>query len=294
MVSIITVNYNGLQDTCEMIASFKRHETYPYQMVVVDNASVRNEAEEIRIRFPEVTVVRSERNLGFAGGNNLGYAYANGDYIFYLNNDMEIREPILEKMVTRLKRSDIGGVSPMMRCFYPPYDLLYYGYGRMTAITLKHTTPLYDASKEALYNQPCLTEVMHGGAMMVRRDVIERVGRMTEVYFLFYEEFDWSYKITDAGYQLWYEPAAVVYHKEGMSIGKRSPMREFYLSRGRILFARRNNRGINRCLSCLYLSVLVLGRNLLRYGMYGEWTMVRAVLSGTFRGLVDPSLQSKE
>ena len=110
MVSIITVNYNGLQDTCEMIASFKRHETYPYQMVVVDNASVRNEAEEIRIRFPEVTVVRSERNLGFAGGNNLGYAYANGDYIFYLNNDMEIREPILEKMVARLKRSDIGGV----------------------------------------------------------------------------------------------------------------------------------------------------------------------------------------
>lgn len=289
MVSIITVNYNGLQDTCDMITSFKKHETYPYEIVVVDNASQVNEAEILREFFPDIIVVRSDQNLGFAGGNNLGYLHAKGDYIFYLNNDMEIYDPILERLVDRLKQPGVGGVSPMMRCFYPPHILLYYGYCRMTTITLRHTTPLYDSSMEASYYKPCKTEVMHGGAMMVRRDVIEKVGQMTEIYFLFYEEFDWSYQITDAGFYLWYEPSVIVYHKEGMTIGKCSSIREFYLSRGRILFARRNNRGLEKYLSCLYLSLIVLGRNMLRYGLHKEWKMLKATFWGTFRGLTDLS-----
>lgn len=294
MVSIITINYNGLQDTCDMIASFKKHETYPYEIVVVDNASVKNEAKKVHELFPDVIVVRSEQNLGFAGGNNLGYSYAKGDYIFYLNNDMVIYNPVLEKLVARLEQSGVGGVSPMMRCFYPPHNLLYYGYLRMSTITLKHTTPSYDASKEDTYRQPCRTEVMHGGAMMVRRDVIEKVGLMTEVYFLFYEEFDWSYRITDAGYHLWYDPSVIVYHKEGMSIGKSSPTREFYLSRGRLLFARRNNRGLNKYLSCLYLVLIVLGRNILRYGLRREWKMLKATFWGTFQGITDLAMSPWE
>lgn len=287
MVSIITINYNGLQDTCDMINSFRKHETYPYEIVVVDNASVVNEAEKIHDYFPEVIVVRSEKNLGFSGGNNLGYSYAKGDYIFYLNNDMVIFNPVLEQLVARLRQPEIGGVSPMMRYFYSPHILLYYGYQRMTAVTLRHTTPSYDALKETTYQQPGPTEVMHGGAMMVRRDVIEKVGQMTEVYFLFYEEFDWSYRITDAGYHLWYEPSATVYHKEGMSIGKHSQTREFYLSRGRLLFTRRNNKGLNKYLSCLYLVLIVLGRNILRYGLHREWKMLKATCWGTYRGLTD-------
>lgn len=287
MVSIITINYNGLQDTCDMIASFRSYESYPYEIIVVDNASQNNEAEQLCMLFPEITVVSSERNLGFAGGNNLGYRHAKGDYIFFLNNDMEICEPVLEKLVFRLQQPQVGGVSPMMRCFYPPHILLYYGYQRMTPITLRNPTPLYDASREASYYLPCQTEVMHGGAMMVRREVIDCVGEMTEAYFLFYEEFDWSYRITDAGYRLWYEPGATVYHKEGMTIGKSSPVREFYLSRARILFARRNNRGIDKYLSCLYLATLVLAKRALYYMFRGEWKMLRAALSGSFRGFWD-------
>ncbi len=287
MVSIITVNYNGLQDTCDMIASFQKYETYPFEIIVVDNASRKNEAELVHAAFPEVTVVRSEKNLGFAGGNNLGNSYAKGDYIFYLNNDMEIREPILEKLVQRLEQKGVGGVSPMMRCFYPPHDLMYYGYKRLSSIRLKHTTPLYDASREASYHLPSETEVLHGGAMMVRREVIDKVGEMSEIYFLFFEEFDWSYRITDAGYQLWYEPSVVVYHKEGMTIGKESPLRAYYLSRARILFARRNGHGIRKFLSLFYLGVIVLIRNQYRYIKWKEYDRAKASLKGTFRGFFD-------
>lgn len=81
MVSIITVNYNGLTDTCEMIASFRKYETYPYEIIVVDNGSRNPEADEIKTHHPEVKVVQNT-NTGFAGGNNTGLKVAEGSYLF--------------------------------------------------------------------------------------------------------------------------------------------------------------------------------------------------------------------
>ena len=85
MVSIITINYNGWKDTCELIASLNQFEEYPYEIIVVDNASKGDDVKLIKATCPDAIVVSSDKNLGFAGGNNLGYQYAKGDYIFFLN-----------------------------------------------------------------------------------------------------------------------------------------------------------------------------------------------------------------
>ena len=85
-ISIITVNYNGLQDTCEMIVSLQAHlHRCTYEIIVVDNGSRQNEAALIQQRFPSLRTIRSEKNRGFAGGNNLGICEARGKYIFLLN-----------------------------------------------------------------------------------------------------------------------------------------------------------------------------------------------------------------
>lgn len=84
---------------------------------------------------------------------------------------------------------------------------------------------------------------------------------MTEVYFLFYEELDWSLLIQNAGYETWYEPMAIVWHKESMTKG--SPLRLYYMTRARLLFARRNYSGNFKLLSCIYLSTIVLLKNTL-------------------------------
>ena len=121
MVSIITVNYNGLADTCEMIASFRKHETHPYEIIVVDNGSRMPEADEIKLRHPEVKVVQNA-NTGFAGGNNAGLTVAEGNYLFFLNNDTIIKEPILEMLIHRLEADPKnGGVSPMLKYSYPTH-----------------------------------------------------------------------------------------------------------------------------------------------------------------------------
>mgnify|MGYP001163123990 CR=1 FL=1 len=289
LVSIITVNYNGWKDTCEMIASLKEYETYPYEVIVVDNASKGDDVERITALCPEVTLVCSERNLGFAGGNNLGYKKAEGEYIFFLNNDTVIKEPVLGVLVQRLEKPGIGGVSPMIRYYDSPNGLQYYGDQKMTRITLRHTTP-YDAAHQEKYLVDREIGVMHGAAMMIPRKVIDEVGTMPECYFLYYEEFDLSYRILAQGYRIWYEPAAVIFHKEGTKKGKAlTPFREFYLVRGRVLFARRSLKGFDRFLSCCYLLGIVMPRNVLRYLLQRRWKSIGAAISGSFSGLFSRS-----
>lgn len=284
MVSIITINYNGWQDTCELIASLKQFETYPYEVIVVDNASRGDDVERIRSMYPEVLVVCSDRNLGFAGGNNLGYNYAQGDYILFLNNDMVLKQAMLRPMVERLSDKRIGGVSPGIYYLRKPDRMQYYGYRDMTSITLKHTTEPFDFLRKEEFLQPKETEVLHGGAMMVRRDVINRVGKMTEVYFLFYEEFDWSRRIREAGYILYYEPMSIVFHKESMSIPSATPFREYYMARSRVIFARRNNKGWRRLLSCCYLLFLVMPKKGMAFAKNRRMDLLRATFQGTCSG----------
>ena len=89
-LSIITINHNGLKDTCELLETLPLEDN-SLEVIVVDNASTADEATIIEQRYPTVKVVRSDKNLGFAGGNNLGIKAAHGRYMFFLNNDTVLR-----------------------------------------------------------------------------------------------------------------------------------------------------------------------------------------------------------
>jgi len=285
MVSIITINYNNWQDTCELIASLKQHETSPYEIIVVDNASQGDDVEQIRQNFPEVKLVESKINLGFAGGNNLGCQYAVGEYFFFLNNDMIVKTPILEPMVRRLQNHSYAGVSPCIVYLYKSDWIQYYGYKDLSSITLRHTSESFDPARREHFMKPGDTEVLHGGAMMVRRDVIEKVGMMTDIYFLFYEEFDWSRRLREAGYKLFYEPASVVYHKEGRSIKPQTSLREYYLARSRMIYARRNCIGWRKPLSCIYQIFFALPKKTLLCLYHRRFDLMVANWRGALSGL---------
>ena len=101
MVSIITINYNGYKDTCELVESFRQFEDYPYEIIIVDNASPNGDGALLKTSLSGVTIVCSDKNLGFSGGNNLGYKYAKGEYILFMNNDMTITRPFLKTLVNQ-------------------------------------------------------------------------------------------------------------------------------------------------------------------------------------------------
>lgn len=120
-VSIITVNYNQSEVTCELIASLHQI-TYPnFEIIVIDNASPTDSPKIIKERFPNVILVENPINYGFAAGNNYGLMRARGEYILLINNDIEVPRNFLEPLVDKLRsNSNIGAVSPKIKFFISP------------------------------------------------------------------------------------------------------------------------------------------------------------------------------
>ena len=240
-LSIITINYNGLKDTCELIDSIPFNDEL--EVIVVDNDSKKDEASVISAKYPQVIVIRSPQNLGFAGGNNLGIKAARGKYLFFINNDTIFKEVNIQALIDRLESSPKIAVV----CQYD------------TA----HPTPY-----------------AHGAAMLIKRETIDKVGLMPECYFLYYEELDWSMMFTRAGFEIWYDPACTVYHKESQATGQNSPLRTYYIVRNRLLLVKRNWNGVTKYLTYTYLLGAVGLRDIVKNALTGKWDMLKATTNG--------------
>lgn len=286
-ISIITINYNGLKDTCELIDTLPL-ENDKLEVIVVDNASLQDEASIIEQRYPRVTVVRSSKNLGFAGGNNLGIQASHGRYLFFINNDTiietkneEQRNNFLQPLIERLESSDkIGMVCPKIRFSWGNHLIQYAGYTPLSSITMRNHSIGFGEEDHGQYDTPHQTPYAHGAAMLVKREVINRVGMMPECFFLYYEELDWSMMIRRAGYEIWFDPSFTVYHKESQSTGQDSPLRTYYLTRNRLLFVRRNIHQPERLLSYIYLIGVVAVKDCLKSLFRRRLDLVKAIMCG--------------
>lgn len=278
-LSIISVNYNGLKDTCELIDSIPFNDTM--EVIVVDNASTEDEASIIQEKYPQVIVIRSDKNLGFAGGNNLGIKEAKGKYIFLINNDTFFKDFNVQVLIDRLESTSIiGVVCPKIRFAWGNNPIQFTGYTPLSQITVRNQAIGFGEEDKGQYGTPHSTPYAHGAAMMIKREVIEKVGLMPECYFLYYEELDWSMMITRADYEIWYEPTCTIYHKESQSTGQSSPLRTYYITRNRLLLVKRNWKGPTKYLSYLYLICIVATRDILKYTLKGRWDLTKSVCRG--------------
>ena len=285
-LSIITINYNGLKDTCELMETLPL-EDETIEVIVVDNASTQDEASIIEQRYPQITVIRSKENLGFAGGNNLGIQSSHGKYLFFINNDTLFRgvghslTSYLLPLTSLLDSSDnIGMVCPKIRFAWGNTPIQYAGYTPLSKITLRNSAIGCGEADNGQYDTPHPTPYAHGAAMMVKREVIDKVGMMPECYFLYYEELDWSMMIRRAGYDIWYEPACTIYHKESQATGQNSPLKSYYMTRNRLLFAKRNISIPQKYLTYSYLIVIVALRDVLKSLLCHRPDLSKATLKG--------------
>ena len=281
-LSIITINYNGLKDTCELIDTLPLKDK-SIEVIVVDNASNQDEAAIIEERYPQVKVIRSKENLGFAGGNNLGIKAAQGKYLFFLNNDTLLKPQTsgLKPLISRLEASPkIGMVCPKIKFSWDSQLIQFAGYTPLSPVTMRNKAIGCGEADHGQYDTAHSTPYAHGAAMMVKSEVIEKAGQMPECYFLYYEELDWSMMIRRAGYEIWYEPNCTIFHKESQTTGQNSPLRTYYITRNRFLFTRRNQQGMTKYISYLYLISLVATRDVLRYAFQQRMDLVRATIRG--------------
>ena len=278
-LSIITVNYNGLKDTCALIDSIPFNEDM--EVIVVDNGSRKDEANYLQDLYPAIKAIRSEKNLGFAGGNNLGIKAAKGRYLYLVNNDTIFKDFNPQVLIQRLESSQmIGVVCPKIRFAWDNNPIQFAGYTPLSPITIRNKAIGFGEEDKGQYNTPHQTPYAHGAAMMLKRKVIDKVGLMPECFFLYYEELDWSMMIARDGYEIWYEPASTIYHKESQATGQNSPLRTYYITRNRLMLVKRNYQGINKYLAYGYLIGLVAPRDIIRTGISGQYDLLKATCKG--------------
>ncbi len=294
LVSVITVNFNQTELTCALLDSIRRQDYTPAEVIVVDNGSAENPAALFATRYPEVTFIRSETNLGFAGGNNLGLQKASGAYLFFINNDAELTRGCLARLTALFSEiPDLGIVSPLI-CFYPapedkqpvhrppPAIIQYAGMTPVHPLTGRNRTIGGGKENTGQFADPRPTAYAHGAAMLVSRTVLEHAGPMSEDFFLYYEELDWCERIRRAGYSVWLEPRACVFHKESLTVGKLGALKTYYLYRNRILFMRRNFHGWRLGVFFLFLVLITIPKNALIYLWRGEKHNLDAFLQGVW------------
>jgi GT2 family glycosyltransferase len=280
-VSIITINFNQLQHTLDLLASLEKL-TYPnVEVIVVDNCSRENPTEKIKAKHPNVTVIASPDNLGFAGGNNLGIKASTGDYLLFLNNDTEVDPGFLEPLVALFETNPKAGAASSKILYHNSDNIIQYAgstcinplTGRNKRLgSMEKDNGQHDVLRE--------TDLAHGCAMMVPRRVIDTVGMMPELFFLYYEEIDWCETIKRNGFKIYYVPASRVFHKESMSVGKNSTLKTYYMTRNRLLFMRRNSSGFSKMIAMMFFLFFAIPKNMITYLAQRETAHIKAFWRG--------------
>jgi GT2 family glycosyltransferase len=267
LISILTINYNNYEITRQFLRSLSKLTYRNFEVLVIDNASAEDTNEKIKAEFPFVRIFRTTKNLGFAGGNNLGMKLAKGDYVFIVNNDTEIADAnLLEKLIEPFASdSTIGMVSPKIRYFDNPDVIQFAGYNKINSFTGRNSQVGDREQDHGQYNKSGYTHYANGAAMLVKREVMENVGLFTDHFFLMYEELDWSAQTIKYGYTIYYQADVYILHKESMTVGKTSPLKVYYNNRNRIMFMRRNAGRLGCTFFLIYFVLFTVPKNTLTF-----------------------------
>ncbi len=254
-VAVIIVHPTGGYYHSALCLQSMRSITYdPVEIIVVDNGSSDDSVLRLREEFPEMTFIRSEINEGFAGGNNIGIEYAcqhGSKHILLLNNDTAVTPSFIEPLLERLESDpQIAAVSG--KIYYHPLavggreNIIWYAGAEQKwhmGYTHKHQLEedkgQCDIASEVAYASGCM--------MLMRGEVLKKIGGLSEDYFMYWEESDWCMRARESGFSSWYEPKSLIYHNVRSSDpGKESPLYTYMMFRNFLIYAKLYFHGLNK------------------------------------------------
>lgn len=317
LVAVIILNWNGWEDTVDLLDSLASVTYDPTLIIVIDNASEDDSLKHMRRWFQQENVSNSKvatntakgipgdysqhfhlvalpENVGFCAGNNIGMAIASqvkAEYLLVLNNDTVVQPDFLEPMVALASSENVGLVGGIITYFDEP-DTVWWAGGEFNRfLSTKRILDRQPLSALAV-DEPFPTEWVSGCMMMIPTDIYHELGGFAEEYFIWSEEWDYSRRVSQAGYKLMVQPNSRIQHKVGRSLGIMKPLNYYYGIRNGLLFRRKflswylwypfvlsylGSRVIR------YTQLLLLGRRDLSYagshalidffaGRFGKWS----------------------
>ncbi|MBU5592488.1 glycosyltransferase family 2 protein [Clostridium sp. MSJ-4] len=290
MIYIILVNYNGCKDTLDCIDSLRFLNYENYKVIIVDNASTDDSYEVLKANVKEdIILIKSEKNLGFAGGNNIGIDYAlkeGAEGVLLLNNDTLVEPDFLSKMVENLKEEKVGLVAPKIK-YEGKRDYLWFAGGEILwdkFYAIHYGEGERDSEK---YNKRKELSFITGCSMLISRSLLEDIGGLSEDYFMYFEDVDYCVRAKDAGFKIIYEPEATIYHKVSASTGgEESPFAVQWNTRNRIIFMEKYKNKVSK--ATLYKGkVFFYTTRIIKYLQYllkGRKDKAKSLLKGIKEG----------
>lgn len=223
LVSIILVNWNGKAHLATCLRSLAAVTYSSKEIILVDNASTDGSVQWVRSKYKNILVIENGTNLGFAGGHDAGLAVAQGKYVLVLNVDTVVEPSFLASLVNRLEGdTHIGVIQPKVLLGSNPHLIDSVGSFFLSTGLLYH----YGREKDerlAQYNVSFNIFSAKGVCMLVRREVIDRVGLFDPDYFAYFEETDFCMRVWLAGWRVVYEPSSRITHTGGAASSKQPP-----------------------------------------------------------------------
>lgn len=244
-VCVLILNWNGYQDTIACVESCLQSDYPSFRILIVDNGSNDNSETILRQRFPDIELLQTGSNLGFAGGNNVGirHALAGGaDYLWLLNNDTVVAPDALSELVKMAEGSPRAGMVGSKILFHDEPDTIWFAGAFWTADGANIHHRGFEEKDAGQYDEPCSVDALTGCSLLIKAELIKRIGLLREDYFLYAEDTDWCRTAAEHGYELVYAPASKVWHKVSSSVGNSSSRQWYYYTRNTCLFIERHKR----------------------------------------------------
>ncbi|MDP8261892.1 MAG: glycosyltransferase family 2 protein [Candidatus Ancaeobacter aquaticus] len=286
-VTVLILTYNQLAFTVECISSLLKSDYQNIRILVVDNGSSDGTVDTLTKKFPDITILRNEKNLGCAGGRNTGIKYyldnLDSDYLFFLDNDIIIEKSAIGELVSLMDSSPQNGIVAPFWYFYNQPDTIFFAGGAHISWKKGVFYGEMRGEKRPLNDLIRTVEFVPGGIIFAKREAVQIAGLFDERYFIYFEDPDWVVRVTQAGATIMATSRASVLHKVSQSVGMETPLFYYYRTRNRLLFMKKNARKTDRFFFFFYFIfelIVMTAPTLLLNKMYKQ-------LKGVFVGIMD-------
>lgn len=253
-IAIVTLHYKNLDDTLSLLRSLAKAVVPSQTLIrtyVVDNESSKDLKAELDKNFPDINLLISPSNLGFAAGNNFGLKQAINDgaeILITINNDTFVDKNFFKEIITSpIKSESVGAVGGLI-CFAPGFEfnknyskkdlgkVIWYAGGNFDWNNILGSNAHVDEIDGGQFDKPVETDFVTGALLITKAEVLKKVGLFDEKYFMYLEDVDLCQRIKLAGYRLIFDPKIKIWHKVGQSSGIGSPLNDYFITRNRLYF----------------------------------------------------------
>lgn len=291
-IYIVLLNYNGYEDTMDCIKSLEDIKYDNYNIVVVDNNSPDGSYEKLKLNLEgKHTLIRAKENGGFAKGNNIGIKYAldkGAEYILLLNNDTLVHKDFLKELIKPFNKYNNVGITTGKIYYEEDRNRFWFAGGMFNQKRFygqhigegEEDRGQYDEEKQISFSTGCL--------MLIKREVFKKISGLSEEYFMYYEDVDFSLKVQQQGFKIYYTPKAKIYHKVSASTGgEASPFAIKWNTRNRLILLKKNKNSMKPIEYINKLCFFYLSRAIKTtiYTLQGEKEKKRALVEGMRLGI---------